>query len=429
MSSSCRSRAHRGSLTTAVGAVSVLTIALVSVASAQELYFVPRVEVGAEYHTNRELIPDPALQDAMIEYRGLFEARMGRITPRSEVELRPRVVLQEFPDRKGIDPVELFCDLKTGLHTQRSEFTLLARYDRQDSFNAEYGNANFDPFNPRDPNADDTGITYVGDTRQRITVEPDYFFAVSERTRVGATARYDNVNYYANKDKPIGTVGLIGYQSGSFQVYLGRSFGPKLDLQIGPYASRYEADDNSNQTDNYGLSLESKYLWSEIWESGLSLTAERSDSTQPQAIPPEDTTTNWGLEFYGLRKGQVDNLRYSIGHFIKPSSAATMIETNQLRVQYDHIFTPRLIFNSALRVKESSRLGSNSGNTSDFARAELSLRWRMTISWYVSGGYRYAWSDPSGDSGTASDNAVFVQFGYRGSQPEGRYRALEPEER
>ncbi len=70
-----------------------------------------------------------------------------------------------------------------------------------------------------------------------------------------------------------------------------------------------------------------------------------------------------------------------------------MIETNQLRVQYDHIFTPRLIFNGALRVKESSRLGSDSANTSDFARAELSLRWRLTLSWYVSGGYRYAWSD------------------------------------
>ena len=168
-------------------------------------------------------------------------------------------MLQEFPDRKGIDPVELFCDLENGFHTQRSEFTLLARYARQDSFNAEYGNANFDPFNPRDPNADDTGITYVGDTRKRITVEPDYFFAVSERTRVGATARYDNVNYYANEDKPIGTVGLIGYDSGYFQVYLGRSFGPKLDFQIGPYVSRYEADDNSNQTDNYGLSLEGKY--------------------------------------------------------------------------------------------------------------------------------------------------------------------------
>ena len=145
-------------------------------------------------------------------------------------------------------------------------------------------------------------------------------------------ARYDNVNYYANPDKPIGTAGLIGYDSGYFQVYLGRSFGPQLDVQVGPYVSRYEADDDSNQTDNYGLAFDGKYTWSKIWETGLSFQVARSDTTQPQAIPPtEETTTNWGLEFYGLRKGQVTTLRYSIGHFIQPSSAASMIETNQLR--------------------------------------------------------------------------------------------------
>ena len=36
----------------------------------------------------------------MIHYRGLFEAQLGRRTQRSEVELRPRVMLQEFPDRE-----------------------------------------------------------------------------------------------------------------------------------------------------------------------------------------------------------------------------------------------------------------------------------------------------------------------------------------
>jgi hypothetical protein len=419
MSSSCRRRAHRGTLAIAVGGISVLTIAVVPVASAQELYFVPRFEVGSEYHTNRELIADPAFRDAMIEYRGLFEARMGRLTPRSEIELRPRVVVQEFPDRSGIDPIELFCALDTGFHTQRNEFTFLAQYSRQDSFNAEYGNANFDPFEPQ-ANADDTGITYIGDTRKRLTVEPDYSFAISERTRIGASGRYNNVNYYANPDKPIGTVGLVGYDAGSVEVYVGRTFGPQLDVTIGPYVSRYESDDGANTTDNYGLSFDGKYSWSQIWETGLSLNVERSEATQPQSIPPEETTTNWGLEFYGLRKGQVSSLRYSIGHFIEPSSAASMIETNQLRVQYDHIFTPKLIFNGALRLKESSRLGSNAQDTSDFARAELSLRWRLTFSWYVTGGYRYAWADRPGAGSTASDNAVFVGFGYRGREPQKR---------
>jgi hypothetical protein len=417
MSSSCHSRPSRGTFAIALAGISLSSIAIIPSVPAQELYFVPRFEVGSEWHSNRELIVNPAFRDEMVEYRALLEARLGRITPRSQVELRPRVSLQEFPDRSGIDPVELFCDLDTGFHTQRSEFLLFARYSRQDSFNAEYGNANFDPFNP-ESNADDTGISYIGDTRTRYTVEPDYSFAISERTRIGVGARYDNISYEPNDDRPVGTVGLIGYDSGHVELYLRQTMGPKLEVQIGPYFSRYESDDDLNQTDNYGVAIQARYSWSQIWETGLSVEAERNEATRPQSIPVEETTTNWGLELYGLRKGQTGSLRYSIGHFIEPSSVASMIETNQLRVQYDHIFTPRLIFNSALRLKESTRLGGAAGESADFARAELSLRWRMTQSWYLSGGYRYAWSDPATSTGTASDNAVFLSVGYRGLEPE-----------
>ncbi len=297
--------------------------------------------------------------------------------------------------------------------------TLVARYARQDSFNAEYGNANFDPFEPQNPGASDTGITYIGDTRKRLTAEPDYSFAVSERTRIGARARYDNVNYYANEDKPIGTVGLIGYDSAVFQPYLTRAFGQQLELEIGPYVSRFEADDNSNTTDNYGLAYRASTPGRRSGRLEARLQYEHSEIDQPQVIPPQDTDSNWGLELYGLRKGQVDTLRFSIGHFIVPSSTASMIETNQLRVQYDHIFTPRLTFNGALRVKESTRVGGMP-RTSDFARAELSLRWRLTYSWFVSGGYRFAWRDSDGPGDNADDNAVFVTFGYRGREPQAR---------
>src|SRR4030095_15430229 len=101
----CRSSVHRRAQWTAAGSA-VLFLPLAPLALAQEVYFTPRAEVGAEYHTNRELIADPALQDAMVEYRGLFEAETGRRTPRSQIELRPKVIVQEFPDRSGIDPIE-----------------------------------------------------------------------------------------------------------------------------------------------------------------------------------------------------------------------------------------------------------------------------------------------------------------------------------
>ena len=124
--------------------------------------------MGAEWNTNRELIPDPALARCNDPLSRLCSKRNwggSRHAPKSNFGRAS--VLQEFPDRDGIDPVELFCDLDMAFHTQRSEFDFIARYARQDSFNAEYGNANFDPFEPQNPGASDTGITYIGDTRKR----------------------------------------------------------------------------------------------------------------------------------------------------------------------------------------------------------------------------------------------------------------------
>ena len=62
-----------------------------------------------------------------------------------------------------------------------------------------------------------------------------------------------------------------------FQPYLTRAFGQQLELEIGPYVSRFEADDNSNTTDNYGLSISGKYTWSQIWEIGGSAQYEHSE--------------------------------------------------------------------------------------------------------------------------------------------------------
>lgn len=423
MWSSCPNPVRRRIRWTAAS-IAVLAFPVAERAPAQQYYFTPRAEVGAEYHTNRELVTDPALEDAMIEYRGLFQAQMGRRTQRSQTELRPKVVLQEFPDRDGIDPVELFLDLDYAFHSQRQDFNFLARYARQDSFNAEYGDANFDPFDPN-PGASDTGITYIGDTRKRLTAEPDYSYAVTELTRIGARGRYDNVNYYANDDKPVGTQGLVGYDNAWLQPYVSHQFGQKFSAEIGPFASRFEADDNSNTTDNYGVEVSGKYLWTQIWEIGGTAQYQYSEFDRTNVLDPNDSQSNWGLELFGTRKGQADNLRFSVGHFIEPSSVASMIETNQVRVQYDHLFSPRLIFNGAVRIKDSNRIEAGS-QSQEFARAEASLRWRMTFSWFVRVGYRYAWKDSTGAANSADDDAVFLFFGYRGIEEPGEQDFEEP---
>ena len=107
-------------------------------------YVVPSVEVSSEYHTNRELNAAPGQADATTGYIATGQALIGKRTPRSQIELRPRVRFQEYPDRDGVDPVDLFLDLQGEFRTLRGIYSVLASASRQDTFNAEFGQAGID---------------------------------------------------------------------------------------------------------------------------------------------------------------------------------------------------------------------------------------------------------------------------------------------
>ncbi len=54
------------------------------------------------------------------------------------------------------------------------------------------------------------------------------------------------------------------------------------------------------------------------------------------------------------------------------------------------------------------------GNDRDYARVDLSLRWMVTSTWFLRGGYSYIWEDRQTAVSDADNNQFFVSFGYRG---------------
>ena len=53
-------------------------------------------------------------------------------------------------------------------------------------------------------------------------------------------------------------------------------------------------------------------------------------------------------------------------------------------------------------------------NDRDYARLELSLRYQLAPTWYISGGYGYTWQEYVVDADDASNNQLFLSVGYRG---------------
>ena len=379
---------------------------------AQQTYFVPTVEAAAEWNTNRELITVPALEDESVGYRLNALALWGRRTERSQFELRPRVQFQEFPDREGIDPVEYFLDLRGGHRTLKGETALFARYARQDVYNAEYGDAAFDEFDPDRPDVTSSGIVFVGGTRETIEVEPSFLYEFSELTSMSGLINYRKVDY---GDEFL--TERVGYESPYAELMLIRALGPLVEFAIGPYASRSEADDGSNETDTLGAKISLGYKWSETMYFTAAAVGERDEITDFTPTPVEDSVTDWGLEFTGYYRKRLAGVRYSIGRFLTPSTFGTRSTKDQIRVQYLRPLSPLMTFSGAVRFTRDQRVGDTANRDRDRALAELTLTRKLTPTWYVSGEYRYVWQDLGGGGGEADNNGILITVGYKGLNP------------
>jgi hypothetical protein len=402
-------------------AAPILALAAAADAWAQETVITPAVDVGAEWDSNREMLPETANADSSMSYRATLETTLSRRTPRSQTTFRPRIVAQEFPDRSGIDPIEGFLDLRTNYQTLKGNLGLLGRWARQDAIHAEFSDAAFDDFDPNDPQAGEQSIVLVGRTRTTTQVMPTFAYSITETTQLDANVEYLAVDY---SDDVSGV--SQSYTSPSAEVTIAHEVTPRAQIAIGPYYARFETDDDINKTDTIGAVASWRYRWSEITFAMISLRFERNDVEDQRLLEPQEESTDWGIEFSGARTMRVGSMRYSLGRFLSPSTIGSRRQSDQFRFQYDRPLSPRIEFGFATRLARDTRVGSDpfaTGTTTgdgrrERARAELNLRWMMSRTMYIGTGYRFAWQNFDGPNDGAKNHAVLLTFGYRAFTPQ-----------
>jgi hypothetical protein len=404
MSSSFRSRV-------ALAAVLALAVSAFATSESPQTYLVPNLEISSYYHTFRVLSPLHDREDATTGYIATAEALVGKRTERSQTELRPRVRFQKYPDRSGIDPVDAFLDLQTQYRTLVSNYSLLVNASRQDTFNAEFGQAGTDTSGPEvPPELNDTGIVFLGNTRTEIRAQPSFERRFSERTSFGVLLGYDKVDY---EDTAVLT--REDYTNWSATFPITRELRPLTSIEVGPYVGRYEAGNNANRTDSAGLNIAWQHSVSEISSTKFTLQAERTKIDDPSLLSGDESQTNWGATLSGYRKGQVSRLDYAIGRYLAASGLGSKTKRAEARLQYSRDLTQRLGFKGAVRGGHEERLGlTDRSRNRNYARSEVSLEWSVTPTLYISGGYRYAWQKYRDFQDAADDNVAFVVFGYRG---------------
>lgn len=388
---------------------SLATAASIGVAHAADTYVQPQLDLRYEANDNLGLDPVEDSDSDAQGYIADFQALIGVATPRSDTSFRPRVRYQDYVDR-DFENFEAFLDLKSDYRWERARLRTFGRYSREDSYNADTQGGEFDPDDPDVPTDPGSDEHQIGEIRTRFQIAPEVSFEVSERTALGAAFEYQAVRF---DSAGVETRDDYNYVGGSG--FVSWALDPISKLRFGAYANRYEITDGSTETDATGGLVEYERRWTENSGIRAGVFYERDEQTDFFPLPGEETSSNWGGTILGFWEGEVSKWRYSIGRSIVGTGGRSKSELDQLKLQYERNLTERLLFTGAGRLESRNSIASvEQANDRDFARADLTLRWMLSRTWYVEGGYSYLWEDREIEEGDASNNKLFISFGYIG---------------
>lgn len=377
-------------------------------ASAANVYTQPQADFRIEYNDNFGFTSGSS--DSDVGYVADLEALIGIATPRSDTSVRPRVRLQEYPDRDDLERFEGFFDLFSHFRGERGNGYFRAGFERRDVYNTETPSGEFDPVDPTGGDDPEAGAIIVGETRTRVDVRPSFDYRFTERTSIGAGV-YLNTTRYDADDATTKT----DYDYGAVDANLTWALSPQSDFILGAYTSRYETTDDSEEIDAVGGLIGYAYRWSEQTGVEVRVFNEENDITQFVPVRIEESESNVGGELTAYREFEVSKWRFSVGRSFVPTGDGSKSEFDQFRLQYERQLSERLGFRGVARYFSRNALGDlDTGLDRDYARVDLSIRWFMTPTWYIGGGYTYISNDREAATSTVSNNKVYVNFGYRG---------------
>lgn len=386
------------------------------VASAADTYFVPGASARFEHDSNRNLTPDGQPSENVTGYRATAEALIGSRTPRSDTQLRPQISISRYPDTKEFNQTEAQVDLRSNYRSQRSTLGLIARYSRTSEYNAEFADIAFDDFDPTAPVVGGDGRVIASERRTRIDVRPSFLYQLTPRTGIGLDVLAQDVSYDAD-----GPTSQVDHRNYDFDLHVTRLLTPKTTMLLGVFVSRYETDDDLNQTDGYGLSAALRQRWSETFTGDVAFRIEDSDIEYRGLVPQKENRTTWSLQGGLAWRGQVTRVRMSLGRALTPSGDGSRAIRDELRAQFDRDLSQRLVWHGIARAMTQKSLGDLvPDNKRDSVRVESSLDWRASRTWTVSLGAAYTWQDREADPSSADNTSFFVTVGYRGLGPAGR---------
>lgn len=386
----------------------IVLVAFGTSAGAAEIDFIPKMDMSVEVNSNRELVTSGPTHVSE-GYVGDIGGILNYLTPDSTTIFHPEVGYSAYPVADE-DDFYATADLYSSYKTQRSDLEILGRFDRRGTYDSELAPATFNTVNPNQPTAPETGRITTNSNRTLGTFAPNYTYDLTPRLAVGAGAVVQDVNYTGDNAHS-----YVPYDYYLGSVSVGWAATRQLDTKVTAFGTHESAKDGSGSVNGGGVTVGFDYKWSNTFSSHFEVVGERDDSDTIRPILAREQTTNGGATFSTTWKGEISRLMLTAGRTFTPSGAGGKFALDQIQVEYHRELTPRWRITAAgIYNKYSGVTQVFEGNDYTYVNAELAVTWRWTRTWYLEGGVQYLFDKYGGPDTSASNNMLYVEFGYRG---------------
>ncbi len=380
---------------------------------AAEWYVQPNATLTVEGDSNLEM--QPGYKTRTEGNLAMASALIGITSPTSDTTIRPRIEYRNYPEDSQDNRLEEYFDFNSSMSGQRSSESIFGSLQHRDEFNAEFNSALYDNFYPTaPPTSPETGKATVGATRDSAFVVPSYNFRFSPLLAATVTGIYQKVNYSPNDSS-----GHV-----DFEYYFGKAaaswtFSPRSELSFGGFGSKYEATRYNSNATGSGAVVDFDTNWTPILSTTFEAVYQHTD-INTSIPPPLITTSNaWGATASVAYKTQISRLRLDAGRMITPSGGGAVYTADQIKTQYDRDLSERLsVTGAVIGLKNSSLVASQNANDRKYLETVLEMKWNLTRTWYLQGGYQYSWEKFDIYQTGAANNRVYIRVGYLGLPPQ-----------
>lgn len=377
-------------------------------AGAADVYFQPRMDASVNADSNLDLVTSGP-KSWTEGYVADFGGTLNYLTPESTVIFRPQLGYQDYPQLSQTEFIAI-GDLYSDYKTQRTDFTVSGRFDRRNTYSSELPEATFNPVNPTQPTAPETGRVNASDTRTLGSISPSFTYDISRRLGWGVSGVFQEADYSgpnSNEYVP------FNYYVGSTSLDWAAT--PTLGTKLTAFGSRESAKDGSGSVDGGGVTLGFDYKWSSQFTTHLEVLGERDDSNFVRPTRISTTSTSGGATVGTKWKGEISSVIFSAGRTFTPSGAGGVDALDQVQVEYHRDLSPRWKLTAAgIYDRYTPIVSATAASNYTYVNLEASLKWMWTPVWYVATGAEYLVDKSGAPIGSASNDMVYVQFGYEG---------------